>query len=488
MLLPTMLLASCSQDEASSDPEHQNITVNIESFKEDLPEGSRSTLTLDEQKGFLFRWSAGDEVGYSGKTENSEDLQQLRMRMISGDNATKAHFSSVYQPKKDGQYVAYFPYQYGETKENPFRGVIAWDYTGQVQKANGDYSHLPDKDFMASPLTTAPADGTIDFSMSHVGCILRLQLTMPKAGSYSSVIISTADDSQAFTKKENIDLFGSDTKWTLTPTETSSSLTLGLGSASADGSYTGITTTADNEVLTAYLMLAPVDLSSKGVKITVKPTDTTLDDVVFNWEPGKNMISGRSYTTKEALTVDDPNKGSVDLGLGVIWADHNVGANSPEETGDLFAWGEIQPKSSYSLNNYKWGRYSSYYTKYRSGIDDRKTLLMEDDAARQNMGGTWRMPTQAEVQQLINNCTWTRTTLNGVDGYQVSSGGSSIFLPLNYYNYWTNEVVTLYGFENDYAVSLHLDRNPRYIRLANSSYSSYVNRYSGQMVRAVRDR
>ncbi len=130
----------------------------------------------------------------------------------------------------------------------------------------------------------------------------------------------------------------------------------------------------------------------------------------------------------------------VDLGLpsGLKWATCNVGAESPEDYGDYFAWGEVEPKEYYYWSTYKYGTDYNQLTKYcnnssygKDGFTDNKTVLdPEDDAAHVNWGGAWRMPTTEEQQELINNCTWTWTTQNGVNGYKVTGpNGNSIFLP-----------------------------------------------------------
>lgn len=116
----------------------------------------------------------------------------------------------------------------------------------------------------------------------------------------------------------------------------------------------------------------------------------------------------------------------VDLGLSVKWATCNVGATTPEEYGDYFAWGEVEPKTTYNLDTYKYYD-GSNFTKY-TGSD--KTLLdPEDDAATANWGGAWRMPTKAEQDELRTKCKWDWTTQNGVNGYKVTGpNGNSIFL------------------------------------------------------------
>ena len=136
----------------------------------------------------------------------------------------------------------------------------------------------------------------------------------------------------------------------------------------------------------------------------------------------------------------DPTNGYeyVDLGLpsGTKWATMNVGADSPEEYGDYFSWGETKPKAKYNWETYKWceGSYDTqtkYCTDSYYGTVDNKTILeLSDDAANANWGGDWRMPTKEEQDELRTECTWTWTAKNGVNGYIVTGpNGNSIFLP-----------------------------------------------------------
>ena len=129
---------------------------------------------------------------------------------------------------------------------------------------------------------------------------------------------------------------------------------------------------------------------------------------------------------------------AIDLGLpsGIKWASCNVGATEPWEYGGYYAWGETEEKSNYDTSTYKYcnGSYFSM-TKYCTSssfgtVDNKTTLEPGDDVAHVKWGGSWRMPTKAEQDELRNNCTWTWTTLNGVDGYRVTGpNGNSIFLP-----------------------------------------------------------
>lgn len=145
---------------------------------------------------------------------------------------------------------------------------------------------------------------------------------------------------------------------------------------------------------------------------------------------------------------------AVNLGLKVKWASFNIGAGKPEDYGFYFQWGDpvgygsdvsdgkyfgwSDPKRNIC---YKWSSEPSMYslTKYcidaKYGVVDNKTLLdQDDDAAHANWGGTWRMPTSADWQELVDNCTSHWDTVNGVDGYVFQSNvqgftDKSIFLP-----------------------------------------------------------
>lgn len=171
-------------------------------------------------------------------------------------------------------------------------------------------------------------------------------------------------------------------------------------------------------------------------------------------------------------TPDDPtNTGqadagkmvAVDLGLSVKWATCNVGANKPSEYGSYFAWGEVQPKTSYTEDNYKWPK------------TDEGVLLKEYDAATVNWGDKWRMPTREEWGELEQKCIWEMTFNQGVKGWEVTGpSGKSIFFPAAGY-YWetsNNEIgnVAQYWsstsrYRYSFTALLTLDTTPGYLGL-----------------------
>ncbi len=241
---------------------------------------------------------------------------------------------------------------------------------------------------------------------------------------------------------------------------------------------------------TVTLTITP-DTGYELESITVKDcenNDIAVSDNVFTM-PASNV-------TVTATFKKPDTKEWVDLGLpsGLKWATCNVGAYAPEIYGDYFAWGETEPKETYWWDNYKYGTYNhdsdySKLTKYNA-TDDKITLEAEDDAAVQNWGGAWRMPTDDEWTELRENCIWTWTTLNGVNGYEVKAvNGNSIFLPA---------AGCRRGYNLDYAG----DRGYCWSSLLSTDDLGYtwgvyfnsnsVNRYSGwrycgRSVRAVQD-
>ncbi len=157
------------------------------------------------------------------------------------------------------------------------------------------------------------------------------------------------------------------------------------------------------------------------------------------------LFYNSEYSVADTLTLvqeGNPNASSydaVDLGLSVKWASCNVGAESPEEYGDYFAWGETETKSSYTSDNSVTYGLSISELESRGIIGSDGNLTAAYDAATANWGDGWRMPTLDEIKELLNNCTWNWTTLNGVNGRLVTGpNGNSIFLPAAGYRYDTS--------------------------------------------------
>ena len=225
--------------------------------------------------------------------------------------------------------------------------------------------------------------------------------------------------------------------------------------------------------------------------------------------PVSSITSIKWFTNETSPTTPDISPSgvqAVDLGLSVKWANMNIGATSMEDYGDYFAWGETVGynggKKTFNTSTYKYymSTTTSGYTKYVTksdateygydGFYDGKTVLdPEDDAAVANWGGSWRMPTEAEQDELCTKCTWEWKELNRKEGYKVTGpNGNFIFLPAAGYRedsslnsvsfrgyFWTS---SLYSYYSSCAYYLYFDSG--YVNDWNLNFRDY-----GLSVRAV---
>lgn len=132
-----------------------------------------------------------------------------------------------------------------------------------------------------------------------------------------------------------------------------------------------------------------------------------------------NRISAVWEESHPNISVDEQNPEAIDLGLSVKWSSHNIGASSPTEYGGLYGWGDITG-TNHSENN----------DEYPSANPPSSICGTEYDIATKEWGNNWRMPSQAEMEELAEKCTWVWTTVDGVNGMTVTGpNGNSIFLP-----------------------------------------------------------
>ena len=186
-------------------------------------------------------------------------------------------------------------------------------------------------------------------------------------------------------------------------------------------------------------------------------------------QSSQQSVSTQTHTASVAVTTGTHQGHEwVDLGLpsGTKWATTNVGASSPSDNGDYYAWGETSTKGSYDWSNLKYcldstgDKFSKYVTdsKY-GGVDGKQELDQSDDAAYANWGSGWRMPSLDQIKELKEKCTWTWTSMDGHNGYKVvGKNGNSLFLSAagfrygsssnlvgSYGNYWSRTLSTSSG-------------------------------------------
>ena len=232
------------------------------------------------------------------------------------------------------------------------------------------------------------------------------------------------------------------------------------------------------------LMAVPQDPISRPGKKKQNTTQTTSGKKKQNTT---RTTSGKKKTTsvkKQSVKRSEPDgfvndHGYVDLGLSVKWATCNVGASSPSDYGDYYAWGETSTTSSYDVDN------SKTYRKSMGNIGGNSSY----DVARYRWGGSWRLPTKAELEELKTECTWTWTTQGGHNGYKVTGkNGKSIFLPAAGYRYDTTlkavgEIGSCWSstpYESNTISAYYLFFNPY-----RDYYVDWLYRYFGRSVRPV---
>lgn len=137
--------------------------------------------------------------------------------------------------------------------------------------------------------------------------------------------------------------------------------------------------------------------------------------------------------------VKDKGIEYVDLGLpsGRLWATKNLGATEATLDGISYAWGELTTKELFEENTYRWAKIDNVYEKYNP-TDGKLIMDIEDDAARQTLGGDWRLPSVEDVHELLSNTTWT-TNSSEKNVFTSKINGNTLTLPKSFH-LWVNEI------------------------------------------------
>ena len=402
ILISILALISCGNDAVMNDATNlgngkmvQSVSIKAADFQ--YEDASRSSVNITDW-GVDFYWEESDSVGIF-PTEGS----QVYFAMNEGEGMQTATFNGGgWALKSSSSYAAYYPYNI----LNRYVTNIPVNYEGQKQSYNDCTEHLGTYDYMASTLTQA-YDDNVYFDLNHMGCLVMLKIQTEPNKYFSRVMLKA--DKNIFTAKGYIDL----TSWwpEITPQRTFTTLSVDLEDFYVD----------ETGMATIYFMMAPVDLSYQPLEILL--TDEYGESLKYVAE-GKCFSAGMAYAyflaDGEPVTIP-PSPAYVDLGLpsGTLWADRNVGADSPDAYGNLFAWGETEEKPL------------EQYTKEHYNRISDSVLPLENDAAYVNMGPDWRTPTAEEMRELFDCCKrkWVCRD-SGIYGLVFTGpNGNSIFLP-----------------------------------------------------------
>ncbi len=169
------------------------------------------------------------------------------------------------------------------------------------------------------------------------------------------------------------------------------------------------------------------------------PSNTTTMDLIENPTSSWRFYEININSPTDGSIVSEPTGyingyGYVDLGLSVKWTTCNVGADTPIDYGNFYAWGETETKSTYVEENSV-----TYRSRKKKIIKNGISGNPKYDVARAKMGSTWRMPTLREANDLMFECKWEHLILNGIKGFKVTGpNGNSIFIPSSGYYYSIN--------------------------------------------------
>ena len=416
-LVAALTLAACSK--TNEQPEPEGIQMTFRAYQE----GAQETKTTVQDGGTQVYWEPSDEIKVFFKSSSGRFVSQ------NTELAGVADFSgtlNILVGANEGfdasnQTWGLYPYRADAAYDGEY--VSTTLPASQTGKAGS---------FATNTHICLARSGGNDLAFYNVTGGLRFSLTHEGIDSvrFEGINCETIAGSVKLTFSEGIPIVQQ-----VLESETVITLTAPNGSFSTGEWY--------------YIEALPATLSG-GFRMSFYKANESAELISSKSVTIKRGVYGSIANADAGLTFGSDNTENgyeyVDLGLpsGLKWATCNVGATKPEEYGDYFAWGETEPKSATNTSTmYKW--YNGYYnkiTKYcakssywdGSGQMDNKTVLdLEDDAAHVNWGGNWRMPTDKECAELIDNCTWTWTSDyngTGIAGrIGTASNGNSIFLP-----------------------------------------------------------
>lgn len=458
---------------------------------------SPETRTSLDAEGNVL-WKQGDQVSiFAGSTIN----EQYQVTDAS-DGKTAASLNKVSDPgfvagTDIDHNVAFYPYASTAAIAKSAGSYVISDITLPATQtyAKGSFGNG------AFPMA-AVTGSTGDMNLKFKNVLGGLKLQLKGTASIASISI-TGNNNEVLCGATEVTVANGNTPSINLTDASAKTVTLDCGAGVA----------LDSETATPFIIALPPITMTGGFTVIVTDTEGKQMEI----KTTKSQTITRSSLLKMpvvvyvgAAVIPDV---CVDLGLSVFWASCNLGASKPEEYGDYYAWGEIDPyyssqdpltwrdgKTGYNWASYKWCNGSSItLTKYNTdsyfgSVDNKTVLEPEDDVAHVKLGGKWRIPTDAEWSELrnISNCSWTWTTINGVNGYKVQSKKSGytdnwIFLPAAGFRYDSN--LDTAGSRGEYWSSSLSTGDPSYAWLvyfyAGNVYRNYYRRYNGRSVRPV---
>ena len=284
LAMVTMVLAGCTDDlerRSSYSPEG-GLQATIPAYPFD--DGTRVSISDDLQ---TFTWSDGDQIGLYYL--DGDITAHAGFGILTGGGTTGTFTNSAFSLHPSSTYYGFYPFN-----ENATVSEAPVDFTGQAQTRNGRAAHLGAMNYMYSVVNT-DSEGNAQINFHNLGSVMVIKMVAPETKTYSSLEIYS--DNAVFTTKGTVSM----TDGTVTPTETSNSISLSLGIIGEGLSVTR------RDLLTFYLLTAPVDLSESTLYFTLHQKNETGSAISFAHRTGKDMKAGKAYlydfTNREAPYV-----------------------------------------------------------------------------------------------------------------------------------------------------------------------------------------
>ena len=393
--------------------------------------------SLDAEGNVL--WKQGDQVSvFAGSTIN----EQYQVTDAS-DGKTAASLNKVSDPgfvagTDIDHNVAFYPYVSTAAIAKSAGSYVISDITLPATQtyAEGSFGNG------AFPMA-AVTGSTGDLKLKFKNVLGGLKLQLKGTASIASISI-TGNNNEVLCGATEVTVANGDTPSINLTDASAKTVTLDCSAGVA----------LNSETATPFIIALPPITMTGGFTVIV--TDTEGKQMEIKTTKSQTITRSSLLKMPEVVYVGAAviPDGCVDLGLSVFWASCNLGASKPTEYGGYYQWAGTKDVSDTGINlDWSYCPYhtgsdeSSGWTKYNTkssyGTVDNKTVLeAKDDAATVALGGKWRMPTDEEWTELRNtdNCSWTWTTIDGVNGCKVQSKKSGytdnwIFLPAAGYRY-----------------------------------------------------
>ena len=489
------LLVACSQEDLET---IQPATATLSISTEIVTTRSFSTGLKND-----VAFASGNQIGVTLQDRSAKVYNGVLNQKATFDGGQWVFDNPIILNENDAHLIAYYPYseEYYDGA-HPTRAPYIQPWATKRQWIPIDITPFPHYDGQQDYLC-ADTEKTIVVNASNTHAVIKFKHVLPKV---TFQITKSASDANEEISIRQVVLKNKQESGNEICTKGWLDITSGYidrGQSTGDKITQWIYDKLDTKTPTTcdYLVF-PSDFGNDEVVLSI---ELSKDDKIWTFYdvpiPGTCWEAGKQYTypVTVSLTERQMEEGHewVDLGLSVRWATMNVGASSPSDYGDYYAWGETTTKSDYSWKTYKYCNGSEksmtkYCTKSGYGIVDNKTELdSSDDVAHVKWGGKWRMPTYEELKELKERCTWARAIQDGHQGHLLTGpNGNSIFLPIAGSRY--NSSLSQVGTRGDYWSSTLYESNPDYAwelfffeSSSNDMDTWFTSRVTGQSVRPV---